>query len=182
MTADGAARRRAVRDAAESDVPAIAAIYGHHVRHGLASFEEEAPGAREMLERYRALSRAAMPYLVAEADGRVRGFACAGRYRARPAYRHTVESSVYVAAPCLGEGWGSLLLAKLIERCEALGFRQMVAVIGDSGNRASVGVHLRHGFAHVGTLRAVGYKHARWVDSVIMQRALGEGDRTAPGS
>lgn len=169
-----------IRDAVAADIAAIAAIYGHHVRHGLASFEEEPPPAGEMARRHAETTGRGYPYLVAEADGQVAGYAYAGPYRTRPAYRHSVENSVYLAPGRERAGIGSRLLAELIRRCEAAGFRQMVAVIGDSANAASIGLHARHGFRHAGVLTAIGYKHGRWVDSVLMQRALGPGDTTHP--
>lgn len=169
-----------IRDAVAADIPAIAAIYGHHVRHGLASFEEEPPPAEEMARRHAETTGRGYPYLVAEADGAVAGYAYAGPYRTRPAYRHSVENSVYLAPGRERAGIGSRLLAELIRRCEAAGFRQMVAVIGDSANASSIGLHARHGFRHAGVLTAIGYKHGRWVDSVLMQRALGPGDTTNP--
>ena len=172
--------RGRVRPSAEADVAAIQRIYGHHVRHGLASFEEEAPDVAEMARRRAEVVGRGLPHLVAEADGRVLGFAFAGPYRARSAYRFTVEDSVYVAAEAAGRGLGGLLLARLIRDCEAWGARQMVAVIGDSGNLGSIRLHARAGFREAGTLRAVGFKLGRWVDSVLMQRPLGPGDASPP--
>ena len=169
-----------VRDAVAADLPAIARIYGHHVRHGLASFEEQAPSEEEMARRHAEIAGRGFPYLVATVDGAVAGYAYAGPYRPRPAYRHSVENSVYLDPARQRGGIGSQLLAELIRRCEAAGFRQMVAVIGDSGNAASIGLHARLGFRHAGLLTAIGYKHGRWVDSVLMQRALGPGDTTDP--
>ncbi|MBW8269465.1 GNAT family N-acetyltransferase [Caldovatus aquaticus] len=172
-----------VRDSRDSDLPAIAAIYGHWVVHGFASFELEPPGVEEMARRRRALLEAGYPWLVAEGErDAVLGYAYAGPYRTRPAYRFAVENSVYVAPEVAGarRGVGRALLAALIARCEAAGFRQMVAVIGDSGNAASIGLHARCGFARAGLLPAVGWKHGRWVDSVLMARALGEGSATPP--
>ena len=169
-----------VRDAVAADLPAIARIYGHHVRHGLASFEEQAPSEEEMARRHAEIAGRGFPYLVATVDGAVAGYAYAGPYRPRPAYRHSVENSVYLDPARQRGGIGTLLLAELIRRCEAAGFRQMVAVIGDSGNAASLGLHARLGFRHAGLLTAIGYKHGRWVDSVLMQRALGPGDTTDP--
>jgi phosphinothricin acetyltransferase len=162
-----------IRDAAERDFSAIAAIYTHHVATGLASFEEKPPTAAEMTERWRSVRSHGLPYLVAETDGRVAGYSYAGPYRSRSAYRHTIEDTVYVAEGSLGLGLGSALLAALIDRCEIGPWRQMVAVIGDSENHASIGLHRKFGFRHVGTLERVGFKFGRWVDSVLMQRALG---------
>lgn len=170
-----------VRDATEADMGAVAAIYAHHVLTGVASFEEAAPSPNDMAARRAAVLALGAPYLVAERDGRVAGFAYAGSYRARPAYRHTVEDSVYVAPDALGRGLGRALLAQVIARCEAAGFRQMVAVIGDSANEGSIALHAALGFREVGTLMAVGFKFGRWVDSVLMQRALGDGEASLPG-
>lgn len=169
-----------VRDAQEADMPAIQAIYTHHVLHGLASFEETPPGVEEMLARRQAVLGLGLPYLAAEAGSRIVGYSYASSYRPRPAYRHTVEDSVYVAPGEAGRGIGGALLAALIARCEAGPWRQMLAVIGDSGNAGSVALHRRFGFEPVGTLRSVGFKHGRWVDTVLMQRSLGPGDRTLP--
>jgi len=170
-----------IRPARLADVGPVQAIYAHHVLHGLASFELEPPSVEAMRRRFEAVTSGGYPYLVAEGDdGTVLGCAYASAYRTRPAYRHTVEDSVYVAAAATGRGIGRQLLSRLIAEAEALGYRQMLAVIGDSGNAASIGLHRACGFAEVGTLRAVGFKCGRWVDSVLMQRALGEGDRSAP--
>ena len=169
-----------VRPAREDDVPAIQAIYAHHVLHGIASFEEEPPTQAEMARRLADVTKRELPYLVAEDDGTVLGFAYAGPYRARPAYRFTLEDSVYVLPGAGGKGIGSALLSDLIARCEALGYRQMIAVIGDSENHGSIRLHARHGFREVGVLHAVGFKHGRWVDSVYMQRSLGDGDQSLP--
>lgn len=171
-----------VRDASDADLSTIAAIYAHHVLTGLASFEEVAPSPAEMASRRAAILALGLPYLVAELEGRVAGFAYAGPYRARPAYRHTVEDSVYVAPDALGRGVGRALLAEVIARCEAGPWRQMIAVIGDSGNAGSIALHAALGFAHVGTLASVGFKFGRWVDSVLMQRALGDGEDALPRS
>jgi phosphinothricin acetyltransferase len=169
-----------VRDAVEGDVPAIAAIYAVHVLRGTASFEEAAPDAAEMLRRMRDLKAGGRPYLVAEEDSRVVGYAYAGPYRTRPAYRFTLENSVYVDESVVGRGIGSALLSALIERCERGPWRQMVAIIGDSANRPSIELHRKMGFRPVGTLENVGFKLGRWLDSVIMQRPLGPGARTPP--
>ncbi|GLK81403.1 phosphinothricin N-acetyltransferase [Methylopila turkensis] len=174
-----------LRDADEDDVAAIAAIYAHHVLTGLASFEEEAPSAAIMIERMAAVRQAGLPYIVAVENGgagRVLGYAYAASYRARPAYRHTIEDSVYVAHDALGRGVGRALLGELVARCDCGPWRQMVAVIGDSANAASVGVHAALGFRNVGVLEAVGFKFGRWVDTVLMQRPLGDGADTLPSS
>jgi L-amino acid N-acyltransferase YncA len=169
-----------IRDSAEADLPAIKTIYAHHVQHGTASFELEPPPISEMLQRRAAVLEKEMPYLVAEINGEVVGYAYVTPYRPRPAYRHTVEDSVYVKAGRAGLGIGGKLLAALIERCTAAGWRQMLAVVGDSRNAASLALHARQGFHPVGTLRSVGHKHGEWRDTVLMQRSLGEGDATPP--
>jgi len=171
-----------VRPATAADVPVIQAIYAHHVLHGLASFEIEPPTAAEMRSRFDAITGAGHPYLVAADGGTVLGYAYASAYRTRPAYRYTVEDSVYVAASQTGRGIGRQLLAALIAECELRGYRQMLAVIGDSANAASIDVHRACGFVEAGVLRSVGFKFGRWVDSVIMQRALGDGDISPPGA
>lgn len=163
-----------VRDAVDADIPAITAIYRHHVLHGVASFEIDPPDETEMARRHAGVIAAGLPYLVAEHDGRVIGYAYASPYRARPAYRNSVENSVYVDAEHHGLGAGKALMAELIERCRAAGRRQMIAIIGDSDNAASIGLHAAFGFRHVGILTDVGFKHDRWLDSVIMQLALSE--------
>jgi L-amino acid N-acyltransferase YncA len=170
-----------IRDAAPEDIPAIARIYAHAVRHGTASFELEPPDEAEMLRRQRALLDGGFPYIVAEQDGAVMGYAYAALYRTRPAYRFTVENSIYVAPDAHRRGIGRLLLDALIVRCTDLGFRQMIAVIGDStGQAASIALHAAAGFRTVGTLDAVGHKHGRWLDSVYMQRPLGAGADAPP--
>ena len=169
-----------VRDAADADLPAVQAIYAHHVLYGLASFEEVPPTVEELRRRRSAVLELGLPYLVCELDNRIVGYAYAATYRTRPAYRYTVEDSVYIADGSGRRGIGTALLTALIARCEAGPWRQMLAVIGDSANAASIGLHRRHGFAVIGTLPSVGYKFNRWVDSVIMQRALGSGASTPP--
>ena len=169
-----------IRDATEDDLAAIQAIYAHHVNHGLGSFEEVPPDVDEIARRRDVARDNGLPYLVAELDGVVRGFAYASPFRTRSAYRYSVEDSVYVGPDALGAGIGSALLAALIERCTERGFRQMVAVIGDSANQASIGLHAKHGFVQTGLMPAVGFKFGRWVDTVRMQRALGDGDTTLP--
>ncbi|WP_243404178.1 GNAT family N-acetyltransferase [Zavarzinia aquatilis] len=162
-----------LRPATPDDIGAIAAIYAHHVDHGFGSFEEIPPGEAEMARRFRAITEAGFPYLVAAAaDGRILGYAYAGPYRPRSAYRHTVEDSVYVLPDAVGQGVGRALLARLIEEARARGYRQMIAVIGDSGNTASIALHRAHGFSHQGVLRHVGLKKGRWLDSVLMQLSL----------
>ena len=170
-----------LRDSEDSDIPAITAIYGHAVRHGLASFEIDPPDAAEMTARRAKILERGDPYLVvADGEGAVLGYADVGPYRPRPAYRFAVEDSIYLAPGQQGKGIGRRLLSSLITRCEARGYRRMIAVIGDSANAASISMHAACGFAHVGIIPALGWKHGRWVDSVLMQRPLGEGDETPP--
>ena len=169
-----------IRDAAVSDMEAAASLYAHHVRHGLATFEEDPPPAAEMTKRLAAVRDGGFPWLVAEAGGMVLGYAYAGPYRARSAYRFTVEDSIYLSADAAGRGIGSALLEALLARCTAAGARQMIAVIGDSGNAASIALHRRFGFAHAGLLKSAGFKFGRWVDVVLMQRPLGGGDGNLP--
>jgi L-amino acid N-acyltransferase YncA len=169
-----------VRDAREADMSSVQDIYAHHVLHGLASFEEAAPTTQEMIGRRERVLKEGLPYLVAEMDGRIVGYCYASPYRPRPAYRHTVEDSVYVKAGLAGNGIGRALLGMLIKRCESGPWRQMLAVIGDSGNAGSIGLHRSHGFRRIGTLDAVGFKFGRWVDSVLMQRPLGGGSASLP--
>ena len=161
-----------LRAAAAADVPAIAAIYAHHVRFGLASFEEEPPPAEEIARRMKDVTDRAMPYLVAEVAGLIAGYAYVSPYRTRSAYRFAVENSIYLAPGREGQGLGTRLLESLIARCEQGPWRQMVAVIGDSANHASIRLHERLGFRPIGRLEAVGFKFGRWVDSVLMQRPL----------
>jgi phosphinothricin acetyltransferase len=169
-----------VRPALPDDLAAIQAIYSHHVLTGLASFEEAPPPAAELGRRCDEVIAKRLPYLVADFGGTVAGFGYCAPYRARSAYRYALEDSVYVRPDAQGRGVGSALLAELIRRCEALGYRQLIAVIGDSGHAASIGLHASQGFLRVGTLRSVGFKFGRWVDSVFMQRPLGSGDATSP--
>jgi L-amino acid N-acyltransferase YncA len=170
-----------IRPVRASDIPAITRIYAAAVTYGTASFELEAPDEAEMARRMETLRAGEFPYLVAERDGTIAGYAYAGPYRARPAYRLTVENSVYVAPDMQRRGIGGALLMALIEASQARGYRQMIAVIGDSTKQAaSIGLHIACGFHHVGILDNVGYKHGRWLDSVLMQRALGPGGTTAP--
>lgn len=161
-----------IRDATDHDVDAIQSIYAHHVLHGLGTFETEPPESDEMRSRWRQITAAGFPYLVAVDTGTVVGYAYANHFRTRAAYRQTVEDSIYVAPAAMGRGIGRALLQALIARCAGLGLRQMLAVIGDSGNAASIGLHVACGFGHVGRMKDVGRKFDRWVDVVIMQRAL----------
>jgi phosphinothricin acetyltransferase len=169
-----------VRPSTAADIGAVQRIYAHHVLHGLASFEAEPPSVEEMARRRQAVLDGGYPYLVAERGGEVVGYTYAGPYRTRPAYRYTAENSVYIRHDCVGQGVGRALLHELIPLCEKAGLRLLVAVIGDSGNAASIELHRRAGFAEIGTIRAVGWKFDRWVDSVLMQRPLGAGDSTPP--
>lgn len=172
-----------VRDAVDTDLGAIQAIYAHHVLHGLASFEEVPPGVDELRARHAAVRAAGLPYLVAEVDGVVAGYAYATLYRPRSAYRHTVEDSVYVAQGMAGRGIGAALLAALIARCEAGPWRQMLATIGQGdGNVGSIALHECMGFTRIGALRSVGFKHGQWLDTVLMQRPLGMGDGSLPAT
>ena len=171
-----------LRAAAPGDFSAIQAIYRHHVLHGLASFEEVPPDVEEMRRRHADIVARGLPYLVAEEAGAILGYGYCAPYRLRSAYRYALEDSVYVRDGMLGRGIGSRLLGELIRICEGLGYRQLVAVIGDSGNAPSIALHARHGFLRVGTLRSAGYKFGRWVDSVLMQRPLGSGDGAPPAT
>lgn len=167
-----------IRPCAAPDLPRVHAIYADAVLHGSASFELDPPDLSEITRRWQVLAQGGYPYLVALRGGAVAGYAYAGPYRPRPAYRGTVENSIYVDARARGQGIARLLLTALIEAAEARGFRQMIAVIGDSANAASIGLHGALGFEHAGVFRSVGWKHGRWLDSVLMQRALGPGDST----
>ncbi|HEV7261294.1 MAG TPA: GNAT family N-acetyltransferase [Bosea sp. (in: a-proteobacteria)] len=172
----------AIRPAVAADIPAIAEIYAHAVLHGTASWEIAPPDEAEMLRRFEAVLAGGYPYLAAERDGVLLGYAYAGAYRPRPAYRATVENSIYIAPGAQGSGVGSALLGALMQDCAARGFRQMIAVIGD-GTGASVGsrrLHERAGFRLIGVAEKVGFKHGRWLDQMLMQKELGEGDGTPP--
>ena len=169
-----------IRDGCESDLTAIARIYAYHVKHGLASFEEVPPGIEELRARRVTVLDSGLPFLAAELHGEVVGYAYASPYRPRPAYRYTIEDSVYVEDGLGGRGLGSALLTALIERCEGGPWRQMLALIGNSANAGSIALHRRLGFRYVGNFESVGFKLGRWVDTVLMQRALGAGDRSPP--
>jgi phosphinothricin acetyltransferase len=170
-----------LRPATEADMASVLRIYGEHVAHGLASFEESSPSLDDMLARYHHLKSQSFPYIVAERKGVVVGYAYAGPYRTRSAYRFTIENSVYVDRQAAGEGIGRALLSRLILECEKGPWRQMIAIIGNSGNEASIALHKSLGFRLVGTLRDVGFKHDQWVDTVLMKRALTPG-RDEPSS
>jgi L-amino acid N-acyltransferase YncA len=169
-----------LRPATLADIPAITAIYAHAVRHGTASFELEPPTEAEMTRRMQAVLYGKFPYLAAEIDGKLAGYAYASLYRTRPAYRFTVENSVYVASDMHRRGVGKALLERLIEECTARGYRQMIAVIGDSDQAASIGVHKACGFEPAGNLKSIGWKFGKWLDTPLMQRALGDGAKTKP--
>jgi L-amino acid N-acyltransferase YncA len=170
-----------VRDATAADMAAIQAIYAPEVLRGIATFEETPPNVEEMRARRAAVRALGLPYLAAVLDGRIVGYAYATAYRPRPAYRHTIEDSVYVAAGMQRRGVGRALLAGLIARCEQGPWRQMIAVIGNRGNDGSIGLHAAQGFRPVGTLEAVGFKLGQWVDTVLMQRPLGTGSAAPSG-
>jgi phosphinothricin acetyltransferase len=169
-----------LRDSTDADMREVHAIYAHHVLHGLASFEEVAPAEEELRARRKAVLELGLPYLVAEIEGVIAGYAYATLYRARSAYRYSLEDSVYVREGAGRRGVGVALLTELIARCERGPWRQMIAVIGDSANAPSIGLHRKLGFREIGTIHAVGFKFGRWVDSVLMQRALGAGSRELP--
>jgi phosphinothricin acetyltransferase len=169
-----------IRPATAADLPFVTEIYDHAVRYGTATFELTPPDLAEMGRRFAALTDGGFPYLVASLEGRVVGYAYAGAYRPRPAYRFTVENSVYLQPAIHRRGIGLQLLQRLIAECEPRGYRQMIAVIGDSANAGSIGVHARCGFQLIGTHPNVGFKFGRWLDTVMMQRALGDGSATVP--
>jgi len=169
-----------IRPSTTADLPAITAIYAWNVRRGTGTFEIEVPEQAEMSRRRDDVLAKGLPWLVAEREGALLGYAYANHFRPRRAYRFCLEDSVYLADAAKGQGVGTLLLAELMARCEALGARQMLAVIGDSANLGSIGVHKKLGFEHIGVLRAAGWKFDRWLDVVMMQKALGEGASTVP--
>jgi phosphinothricin acetyltransferase len=176
----GSGFKSCIRASRSEDMPAITAIYAHHVLHGLASFELSPPDLDEMTRRRADVLARGLPHLVAEVGEQLAGYAYAAPYRERPAYRHVLEDSVYIHPDYIGRGIGRALLDALIEACTGAGYRQLIAVIGDSGNVASIGLHAACGFARTGLLPSVGFKFGRWVDTVFMQKALGEGDRSLP--
>lgn len=169
-----------IRPSTVSDLPAIAAIYGHAVLHGTGTFELDAPDEADMGRRRDAVLANGLPWLVAERGGMVLGYAYANHFRPRKAYRFCLEDSIYLHPEARGQGVGRLLLAELMAQCEAQGARQMLAVIGDADNAGSIGVHRSCGFEHTGVLKASGWKFGRWLDVVLMQRQLGEGASTKP--
>ena len=169
-----------IRPATPDDLDSVWAIYAHHVLKGLASFEEAPPSLDEIVRRFREVTGGGLPWIVAQYGDKIAGYGYCSLYRTRSAYRYSLEDSIYVRHDMHGRGIGKALLGELILRSEALGYRQLIAVIGDSANAASINLHAAAGFLRVGTLRSVGFKFGRWVDSVIMQRPLGRGDATAP--
>jgi L-amino acid N-acyltransferase YncA len=169
-----------VRDATEADLPAIQAIYAQHVLHGVASFEETPPSVDDLRARHASVLSHGLPYMVADMDGAIAGYCYATLYRPRAAYRNTIEDSIYMDHAFRGRGIGRVLLRALIERCETGPWRQMIAVIADGGGGGSLSLHRSLGFELVGTLKAVGFKHGRWIDTTLMQRTLGAGDTQAP--
>ena len=169
-----------IRPSTAADLPALTAIYAWNVAHGTGTFELEAPDQAEMARRRDDVLSKGLPWLVAERAGQVLGYAYANHFRPRRAYRFCLEDSIYLADDARGQGVGRLLLAELLARCEAAGARQMLAVIGDSANAGSIGVHRALGFEHTGLLRSAGWKFGRWLDVVLMQKALGPGDRSEP--
>ncbi len=172
--------RLLVRPSTADDLVAVTAIYGWHVRHGTGTFEVDPPDEIEIGRRRADVLAKGLPWLVLEQEGTVVGYASANQFRPRPGYRFCLEDSVYLANGSAGRGFGRLLLTELMARCEAAGARQMLAVIGDSANAGSIGVHRALGFDHIGTTRAVGWKSGRWLDVVFMQRSLGFGASTVP--
>ncbi len=169
-----------IRPSLDTDVPAITAIYGHHVQHGTGSFEITPPTPEEMASRRQGVLDNALPYLVAEGNGQTVAYAYANVFRPRLAYRFTLENSVYVHHQMGRMGLARALMAELMVRCEQAGARQMIAVIGDANNAGSIGLHLALGFQHIGSMHATGWKHERWIDTVLMQRSLGPGAASAP--
>lgn len=167
-----------IRPSQDADLPAIAAIYAHHVRHGTGTFEIDPPSLADMTARRAEVLARGLPWLVAELDGRVVGYAYCNWFKPRPAYRFSAEDSIYLAPAAHGQGLGRALLAALLARAQAAGVRKMIAVIGDSANAGSIGVHRALGFAQVGVLASCGWKFGRWLDVVLMDKALGDGDRS----
>lgn len=170
-----------IRASNESDIPAITAIYRHHVLHGTGTFEIDPPSEQDMTARRADVLSRGLPYLVAEGDdGRILGFSYANWFKPRPAYRFSAEDSIYVADCARGQGVGRLLLQALCDQAQAAGVRKLLAVIGDSANAGSIGVHRATGFSEIGVMRSMGWKFGRWLDIVLMEKTLGEGDTTAP--
>ena len=170
-----------LRPSTDADVPAITAIYGHHVTHGTGTFETTPPTLEDMAARRADVLAKGLPYLVAELEGRVVGFAYCQWFKPRPAYRFSAEDSIYVDPQAIGRGLGAALLRELMARADACGIRKLIAVIGDSANAASIGVHRAAGFTPAGTITACGWKFERWLDIVLMERSVGAGATTPPG-
>ena len=169
-----------IRDARAQDAPALAAIYAHHVLHGFGTFEAVPPTDEEFEAKWSGIVALGLPFLVADDGGDVVGYAYASQFRPRPGYRYTIEDSVYIRDDQRGRGIGTLLMAPLLQRCEGVGARQVVAVIGDRLNAGSIGLHRKFGFDHSGTVRSAGFKLGRWVDIVLMQKSMNGGDQTLP--
>jgi L-amino acid N-acyltransferase YncA len=169
-----------LRPSTDADLAAITAIYAHHVLHGTGTFETTPPTETEMATRRAEVLARGLPYLVAENEGRVIGFAYCQWFKPRPAYRYSAEDSIYLDPDAAGQRIGNKLLAQLVKHAEAAGVRKLIAVIGDSGNVPSIGVHRSMGFRHVGTIESCGWKFGRWLDIVLMDKSIGEGSRTAP--
>lgn len=169
-----------LRDALQADMPSIFEIYADEVINGVSSWEELPPSIEELSRRYGNIVNKGFPYRVAEMHDRVVGYSYASAYRPRSGYRYTIENTIYIDKNQRGLGLGRCLLEDLISNCETKGYRQMVAVIGDSNNHVSINFHTRMGFVHAGVLKSIGFKHGRWMDSVIMQRALSGGDKSLP--
>lgn len=169
-----------IRDSQDADLPHIARIYGHHVQHGTGTFETEPPSVQDMSTRRADVLGKGLPWLVLEHEGTVQGFAYANWFRPRAAFRYAVEDSIYLAPEAAGKGWGRALLTELLARCERAGMRKAIAVIGDSANAGSIGLHKALGFERTGTVTACGWKFGRWLDIVLMEKTLGAGDRSAP--
>lgn len=169
-----------IRPSHPSDMAAITAIYKHHVLHGTGTFEIDPPSLEDMTARREDVLSKGLPYLVLENEGQVVGFAYCNWFKPRPAYRFSAEDSIYLAADTAGKGWGRMLLAELCQAAEKVGIRKLIAVIGDSGNAGSIGVHTSVGFKHVGTVSGCGWKFERWLDIVMMEKALGLGQTQAP--
>lgn len=169
-----------IRPATQADIPSITAIYAHHVLHGTGTFETEPPSETEMAQRWRDVLSKGLPYLLVETQGKVMGYAYANWFKPRPAYRFSAEDSIYMHPDAVGQGLGTQLLSELLTQLERLGVRQVLAVIGDSNNQGSVGLHQKLEFERIGVMACVGWKFGRWLDVVMMQKTLGEGATTAP--
>lgn len=169
-----------IRPSRDEDIPAITAIYAHHVCHGTGTFETEAPASNDMAARRADVLSKGLPYLVAEQDGKILGFAYGNWFKPRPAYRYSVEDSIYLAPGLQPKGLGRALLAELLARCEAVGIRKVMAIVGDSANAGSVGLHRALGFTQVGIIEACGWKFGAWRDIVILQKTLGSGSTEPP--